>query len=452
MKEKNKPKPVLLVEIKSLDSREFYKSLFEYAPDPYYITDMEGNFIDGNKAAERITGYQKEELVGKNFFQLNILPAGELPKAQQALTKNQQGFSTGPDEFSLYRKDHKKIEVEIFTYPLKMKDKPLILVIARDITERKKEEHSYRTVFENTGTATVIIEEDKTISLANRQFEKLSGYSKEEIENKMKWSDFVVLEDLEKMERYHQLRRQNGESPPSEYEFHIRDRKGNIKNILLKIDTIPHTKKSVASLLDVTDINQSQQNLRKALNATIEAISKISETLDPYTAGHQYKVYQLSVAIARELTLSREKIEAVRIAALIHDIGKMAIPSEILTKPGKLSEIEFDLIKEHPKTGYEILKDIDFPYPIAQIIRQHHERINGSGYPQGLKGENILLEAKIIGVADVVEAMSSHRPYRAALGVDVALDEITKNKGILYDPKIVDVCVKLFQEKGFKFE
>jgi HD-GYP domain-containing protein (c-di-GMP phosphodiesterase class II) len=151
------------------------------------------------------------------------------------------------------------------------------------------------------------------------------------------------------------------------------------------------------------------------------------------------------------MKLSPDKIESVRIASLIHDIGKIGIPSEILTKPTKLDAIEFSFIKKHPEIGYTILKDIDFPYPIAQIVLQHHERNDGSGYPQGLKGKDILLEAKIINVADVVEAMSSHRPYRESLGIDVALEEIIRNKGILYEPRVVDVCVKLFREKGFRF-
>jgi putative nucleotidyltransferase with HDIG domain len=199
-------------------------------------------------------------------------------------------------------------------------------------------------------------------------------------------------------------------------------------------------------------VKQSRQELKKTLDATIETISRIAETRDPYTSGHQQRVSQLSIRIAREMHLSQEQIETIRIAALIHDIGKISIPSEILTKPGKLSDIEFSLIKSHSQTGYDILKGIDFPYPIIQIILQHHERNNGLGYPNRLTGDEILLEAKIIGVADVVEAMSSHRPYRPALGVEAALEEITKNKGILYDPEVVDVCIELFREKGFKFE
>jgi len=152
------------------------------------------------------------------------------------------------------------------------------------------------------------------------------------------------------------------------------------------------------------------------------------------------------------MKLPEDKIEGIRIAALVHDIGKISIPAEILSKPSKLNEMEFSLIKNHSKTGYDILKTIDFPWPIAKIVLQHHEKIDGSGYPQGLKGKKILLGAKIIGVADVVEAMSSHRPYRPSLGNDKALEEISQNRGTLYEPEVVDACLKLFKEKGFKFK
>ncbi|GAB4116371.1 MAG: hypothetical protein Kow00103_12010 [Candidatus Caldatribacteriota bacterium] len=202
---------------------------------------------------------------------------------------------------------------------------------------------------------------------------------------------------------------------------------------------------------DITKLKYSQLKFQKAMDAIIKTISKMGEAKDPYTAGHQRRVSQLSLKIAQELCLSSDVMEGIKIAALIHDIGKIGISSEILVKPGQLSEAEFSLIKDHPNLGYNVLKDIEFPYPIAKIILQHHERINGSGYPQQLKGEEILLEAKIIGVADVVEAMSSHRPYRPALGIEAALDEISKNKGILYEPKVANTCIKLFKEKGFKF-
>jgi putative nucleotidyltransferase with HDIG domain len=154
--------------------------------------------------------------------------------------------------------------------------------------------------------------------------------------------------------------------------------------------------------------------------------------------------------MAREMKLPKDKIEGIRIASLIHDIGKISLPAEILNKPTKLSEIEYSLIKDHSQVGHDILKSIEFPWPVARIVLQHHERLNGSGYPQGLKGDEIILGARIIGVADIIDAMSSHRPYRPAWGIDKVLEEITQNKGILYDPEVVDACIKLFKEKEFK--
>ena len=198
-------------------------------------------------------------------------------------------------------------------------------------------------------------------------------------------------------------------------------------------------------------VQQSYKRLQKNMKDIIATIGKITETRDPYTSGHQLRVSKLATTIAQEMKLPLNKIEGIRIASLIHDIGKIGIPAEILVKPNKLTEIEFSLIKDHSQIGSDILKSIDFSWPITQIILQHHERMDGSGYPQGLKSEDILLEAKIVGVADVVEAMSSHRPYRPALGIDAALEEISQNKGILYDPEVVDICLKLFKEKEFKF-
>jgi response regulator RpfG family c-di-GMP phosphodiesterase len=198
-------------------------------------------------------------------------------------------------------------------------------------------------------------------------------------------------------------------------------------------------------------LQQSYKKLRKTMEDTIYTIGKIAETRDPYTSGHQKNVSQIATFIAQEMKLPQDRIEGIRITSLVHDIGKISLPAEILNKPTKLSEIEYSLIKDHSQVGYDVLKSIEFPWPVAQIVLQHHERLNGSGYPQGLEGEDILLEAKIIGVVDVVEAMSSHRPYRPALGIDKALEEISKNKGILYDPEVVDACLKLFKKKEFKF-
>ncbi len=189
--------------------------------------------------------------------------------------------------------------------------------------------------------------------------------------------------------------------------------------------------------------------LSAALRGTIGVVTQTMETRDPYTAGHQRRVAGLSLALATELGLPEAIREGVEMAALVHDLGKIATPAEILSKPTRLTKVEFLLMKEHPLAGYKILRHVQFPWPIADIIVQHHERLDGSGYPAGLQGDEIRQEARIIGVADVVEAMASHRPYRAALGVDVALEEISKNRGRFYDPEVADACVRLFREKGY---
>lgn len=200
------------------------------------------------------------------------------------------------------------------------------------------------------------------------------------------------------------------------------------------------------------ELKQSEKKLRANLLDSIAALASTVEMRDLYTAGHQLRVAHLAVAIAQEMKFSEAQIEGIHLASVIHDVGKINIPSEILSKPGQLSEIEFNLIKQHPQSGYEILKNIQFPWPIAQIVLQHHERMDGSGYPQGLKGEAILPEARIIAVADTVEAMASHRPYRPGLGIDAALKEIARCRGTELDAQAVDACVVLFKERGYAFE
>jgi len=197
---------------------------------------------------------------------------------------------------------------------------------------------------------------------------------------------------------------------------------------------------------------QSFKKVKRVLAGTVYALAEMSQRRDPYTAGHQRRVAQLACAIARQMGLPENQIEGVRMAALLHDIGKMYVPSEILTKPGQISDLETGLIETHAQVGYEILKTIEFSWPVAKTVLQHQERLNGSGYPAGLSGEEILLEARILAVADVVEAMSSHRPYRATLGTKKALNEISQNRGILYDPHAVDACLILFTDKKFEFE
>ena len=245
---------------------------------------------------------------------------------------------------------------------------------------------------------------------------------------------------------------------PTELDITIGDGKTMVAEMRVMETEWEGQKVYLASLRDITDRKRMQQrlqlsldNLKEVMDGTIRAMALAVEMRDPYTSGHQHRVAELAQAIAEEINLPAKAVEGVYMAASIHDIGKISLPAEILSKPGKLTEIELKMIQMHSKVGYDVLKGIDFPWPIAQIVLQHHERMDGCGYPHGLGGNEILIESRIVGTADVVETMASHRPYRPAMGLDKALGEVSGNKGKLYDEQVVNACLKLFNEKGFQF-
>jgi PAS domain S-box-containing protein/putative nucleotidyltransferase with HDIG domain len=200
------------------------------------------------------------------------------------------------------------------------------------------------------------------------------------------------------------------------------------------------------------ELRTSSDKIRRAMDGTIRTMSLTAEIRDPYTAGHQQRVAKLAVALGREIGLSENQLKGLEVAGTLHDIGKIYVPAEILSKPGKLRKNEFNIIKDHAEVGYDLLKTIEFPWPVAQMVLQHHERLDGSGYPNGMTGDNIMIEARIMGVADVVEAMATHRPYRPAMNIEKALLELIQRKGTLYDAAVVDACVRLVSDKGFKFD
>ncbi len=214
-------------------------------------------------------------------------------------------------------------------------------------------------------------------------------------------------------------------------------------------DGVP--KRMIGVNWDVTDRSLAEEQLRARLEGTVRAVSALTDLRDPYTAGHQHNVTRLACAAAEAMRLPADRREGLRVAALLHDIGKISVPAEILAKPSELTPVEFGLIKAHPRAAYDVLRSIDFPWPVADIVLQHHELLDGSGYPQGLRGDGILLEARILAVADVVEAMCSHRPYRPALGLPAALDELRANRGVLYDSQVVDTCIGIFTRGEFAF-
>jgi PAS domain S-box-containing protein len=577
-------------------SEELLRSYLENAPDGIYISDLEGNFIYGNRKCEEILGYRREELIGKNFLELNLLPENSLNKAIKLLQANMEGKPTGPDEIDLISKEGHLIPVEINTNVIQCMGQRVVLASVRDITKRKRaeemlleSEEKYRELVKYAPAGIYEIDyETGRFTSVNDVMCEYSGYTKDELLNTNLYS--LMTYESQKLMDERLWKLFAGEIMPQPVEYCIRTKGGeklwtllnaryiyedgklkgatgiiyniserkraeeemrrmnifldsiveNIPNMLFLKDAkdlrfvrfnragedllgysrddllgksdydffskeqadfftekdrevlrgkevvdIPeesvhthnkgertlHTKKvpilgadgEPEYLLgiseDITERNLADEqlkhtleSLRKALGTIIQVMVSAVDVRDPYTAGHQVRSADIARAIATEMGLSQEKIEGIRMAGSIHDIGKLSIPAEILSKPARLSAIEFSLVKEHARTGYEMLKNVESPWPLAQIVYQHHERMDGSGYPRKLKGDEIIMEARIMAVADVVEAMASHRPYRPGLGIDAALNEIEKNRGIFYDDTVADACLRLFREKGFKIE
>ena len=430
----------------------------------YETKDNGKDFIikNFNRAGEKIDKIKKKDIIGKS-----VLKAFPGVKDFGLFKVFQEVYKTGKPQhhpISLYKDQRIAGWRENYVYKLPSGE---IVAVYDDITERKQAEENVKKAKDELqmimdsvpaliiykDTEGKIIRANKTLAdrleipvkdMVGKTIEEL--FPKEQAENMRKDDKEVIISGKPKRDIIQPYTTPDGIRWTITDKIPYKDKEGKIIGVIAFAKDITVQKKSEEEL------QQSYQRLKKTMDATIDTMSNMIEAKDPYTSGHQQRVSQLTTAIAKELNLSPDKVEGIKIASLIHDIGKIGLPTEILSKPGKLTDIEFGLIKEHAQVGYDILKSIDFPFPIARIVLQHHERLNGSGYPNNLKGDEILLKAKIIGVADVVEAMSSHRPYRPALGIDPALEEISKNRGILYDPEVVDVCLKLFKEKGFKFE
>ncbi|TFG91221.1 MAG: HD domain-containing protein [Candidatus Atribacteria bacterium] len=327
----------------------------------------------------------------------------------------------------------------------------------------EKEKNKLQKYIDIAGIILKIIDRDGKVSLINNRGCEVLGYAKEEILGK-NWIDNFVPERLQnkmndilaKLRSKQTISYEHFESPIltingeekniSWYNTALKDERGEFQGILSSGEDV--TTKSKAE----RELQENYQKLQQIMEDTVYTMAKVIERKDPYSAGHQKKVSQLATAIAKEMKLPKDKIEGLKVASLVHDIGKIGIPIEILSKPSGLTELGYDLMKEHPMTGYNILKEIDFPWPVAEIVLQHHEKVNGSGYPNGLKDDEILIEAKILCVADVIEAMSSYRAYRPSHSIKEALNELTKNKGTLYDSLVVDACKTLFKYKGAKFD
>ena len=330
-----------------------------------------------------------------------------------------------------------------------------LLSSGTDITERKQAEKAlaesenlFRTSFENATAGIVMVAKDGTFSMVNDRACELWGYTREEL-LQLHYNDITYEED-QVIGTISVNKMISGELNHAALEKRYIKKDGTVIWALVSIsairDEMNNVKYFITYIHDITDSKAVTERINGVLEGTIETLALVVEARDPYTSGHQKRVAEIAVAIAEDMGLSKGQVRGLYLASIIHDLGKIQVPSEILSKPGKLTYFEFEMIKCHPETAYNLLKDIDFPWPVAEIIYQHHERIDGSGYPRKLKGDSISIEAKILGVADVVEAMSSHRPYRAAFPKDTALAEIEKNKGVLYDPAVVEACLKVLIE------
>jgi len=331
----------------------------------------------------------------------------------------------------------------------------------KDKTDRKQAEESLKenekfnkSILENSPSPIMIINPDKSIRYVNPALEKITGFSFKEIISLGKNTPYPGwIKEIKSIYTKKLKYAMRKDIDPAELPFINKSGQKFWVEISSKpVKNNQQLEYVLVNFKDITEQKKAYNALEKTLNNTITTLVSIAEKREPFMAGHQKRVAALSVKIARELNLSNDKIKAIRTAAFIHDIGKINIPLSILSKPGKLTNKEFKMVKTHPRVGYDIVKKIEFNYPIAIFILQHHERLSGSGYPDGLKNKDITLGAKIIGVADVVEAMSSPRPYRPALGIEKVLEEIQNNKGRLYDPKIVEACLKIITDKKFSFK
>ncbi|MBU1744465.1 MAG: PAS domain S-box protein [Proteobacteria bacterium] len=492
-------------------SEERYRRITEGLTDYVYTCLVrDGRVVQTihGTACEAVTGYRVEEFAADAYLWINMIEPEDRDHVKEAINIILSGRHPEPIEHRIVRKDgqvrwvsdtpvlnldaggrlvsydgvikditgrkraeealqraHAELEQRVAdrTAELTRANEELRTEIAerkRAEKELRESEGRFRALVEQAAVGVAEIETSTgRVFTVNRCLCKMVGRTEEEVLA----STFYMFTHLEDLHLHKEKTALLLAGKIGHYSLEKRYHKKNGETVWVNITVSPLWKpgetpeRNMVVVENITErkraeeqLQQTIENLRKAVNTTIQVMVSTVEARDPYTSGHQLRSADLARAIATEMGLPQDKIDAIRMAGSIHDIGKISIPAEILSKPTQLSEIEFALIKAHAQRGFEMLKDVESPWPLAEIVYQHHERMDGSGYPRNLKGDDILMEARILTVADVVEAMASHRPYRAALGIEAALTEIEKNKGILYDADAADVCLRLFREKGYE--
>jgi len=447
------------------ESEERYRNLFENAQEAIFVI-QDAKVVFLNPIAAPQLGYSDEDFLSKSFLEF-IHPDDQNMVIDNHIRRLKGEKFPNIYSFRLIHKDGSVRWGELNAVSINWKGKPAVMNFLKDITDRKKAEDdlkiseiNLRMILDSVDNAIFIYTKTGKIIDVNSKMLEMYRVSREEVCSMSIEEDFStpenplselpgiwesVIKGEERIFEWQARRPHDG----STFNVEVFLRKINLNNgefILATVRDITERKRVEKQL------HNTLESLRKSVGTTIQVMVSAVESRDPYTAGHQVRSANLASAIATEMGLSQDRIESIRLAGSIHDIGKLSIPAEILSKPTKLSELEFSLIKTHARQGYEMLKNVESPWPLAEIVYQHHEQIDGSGYPRKLKGNDILIEARILNLADVVEAMASHRPYRPAKGIKEALEEIEKNSGILYDKSVVDACLRLFREKGYQLD
>lgn len=452
----------------NLERVRLLADVLENSSQAFYAGHPDGRVMAWNRSFSELTGYSNEEL---QLIKWNMDLTAPEWNAREAHIIEELRFTGKPQRYKCEycRKDGVRVPVEVFAHVVHDDEGKVIYYYSFviDMTEPKKTEKllreselRFRTLIENATDLIMLLNAEGEIVYLSPSAERIIGFKPEDLTGARIFDSFHPDDYKDASTSFANAVKIPG--PATRALFRLRHRDGSfryLEGIYNNLLDDPIINAVVVNARDVTDarltegeLKQSSERLRKATEGTIETLARLIEARDPYTSGHQRRVAGLAGAIAKEMGLSEAQIEGIRFAALIHDVGKTVIPSGILNKPAPLSDIEFSLVKTHPKIGYDILRSIDFPWPVAEIVLQHHERLNGSGYPGGLSGCKIILEARILGVADVVEAMASHRPYRPAHGLNKAMEEIASHRGILYDVGVVDACIEVITRKGFTFD
>jgi putative nucleotidyltransferase with HDIG domain/PAS domain S-box-containing protein len=443
------------------------RGIFDAMGDPIHIIDRDLRFIQVNDAFKRWNKKLELETSIVNHSLFQVFPFLSDKIRDEYLQVFETGVMLVTEECTCLNGN------EIFTETRKI---PIIeqgtvtnvITVVRNITEErqfekelKKNQERLQTLMDASPVAiSWAAVEDGKLEYNNRAHRALFGYEIEDIPTIAEWRRKAFPDETYRttvpslISAVREAQQKGEELQP--IEAAVTCKNGSIRFVMMTGAIVSN--RVVAIFSDITKRREAEDKLKHSYSqlqetfiSTVNALASTVEMKDPYTAGHQRWTTQLACAIAEEMGLSKDQIEGIRMAGLIHDIGKINIPAEILSKPGRLSDVQYKMVKVHPQVGCDILREIKFPWPVAKIVCQHHERFDGSGYPAGLSGNAIVLEARILAVADVVEAMASHRPYRVAHGLERAFEEILRNKGTLFDPQVVDACLTVF-EKGFQFD